>query len=46
VAFAAILIRQDVFAVLQGRPLWRCIDDVGNDRFSGRQHAGTQHDDA
>src|SRR5262245_31161208 len=43
-AFAAILIRHDIFAILQGRTLWRRSDNAGRYRFALWEHARTQHD--
>jgi len=43
VAFAAILIRQDVFAKLQGWALPRRSDAAGDDRLAARQHARAEH---
>src|SRR6202043_866449 len=43
VAFAAILVGQDVFAVWRGGALGRGLNDAGQYRLSSRKHAGPQH---
>src|SRR6202012_5257784 len=45
VAAAAILIRQNVFAILQRRTAGWCGDDTGRDRFTLWKHTRPQHDD-
>jgi hypothetical protein len=45
VAFATILIRQDICAIWHGRPLGRGRDDAGHDRLPRREPACPQHHD-
>src|SRR5262249_15790841 len=45
VAYAAILIRQDIFAILHRRPLGQGRDDAGQDRLPRREHACPHHHD-
>jgi hypothetical protein len=43
VAFAAILKRQDIFAVLHGRSVWRSLDGAVKHGLSSGKHASSQH---
>src|SRR5216684_8692298 len=43
VAFTAVLIRQDIFAVLRGRTVWRSLDGTARYGFSSGKHTGSQH---